>query len=114
MLKAIQGSAFAKRARTYIRSDDGKARMLAIAAAMLFISAPAHAAAGGTSAISQFLQNLVNVLTGTVGQLIAVLAIVGVGIGAIMGAFSFRALGGVILGVMLLFSSSWVVQQITA
>ena len=91
MLKALQGSAFAKRTRTYLRSDDGKARMLAFAAAMLFVAAPAHAAVGGGSAISAFLQNLVNVLTGTVGQLIAVLAIIGVGIGAIRGRRHFGA-----------------------
>lgn len=74
---------------------------------------PAFAqAAGGGGAITNFLQNLVNLITGTAGKLIAVLAICIVGVGALMGALSLRTAGGVVLGVMLIFSASWIVNQI--
>lgn len=114
MMKAIQGSALFGRARPYLRRpDEHTARVMAILAMMLVVSTPAHAAGGGGD-LTSFLQNIVTTITGTFGQLLAVIAVVGVGIGALMGAFSFRAVGGVILGVMLIFSSSWVVNQIIA
>ena len=69
---------------------------------------------GGGGDITTFLQNLVNLITGTAGKLLAVLAICIVGIGALMGALSLRAAGGVIFGVMLIFSASWIVNQIVA
>ena len=72
----------------------------------------ADSSAGGGGNITTFLQNLVNIITGTAGKLISVLAICLVGIGALMGALSLRAAGGVILGVMLIFSASWIVEQI--
>jgi type IV secretory pathway VirB2 component (pilin) len=85
----------------------------ALAAAMLTMAAdPAYAQAGGQGDITTFLQNIVNIITGTAGKLIAVIAICIVGIGALMGALSMRAAGGVILGVMLIFSSAWIVEQI--
>lgn len=77
------------------------------------VTEPAFAqSVGGTGDISTFLQNLVNIITGTVGRLIAVLAICVVGIGALMGALSMRAAAGVVLGVILIFSSAWIVDQI--
>lgn len=84
------------------------------ALALLLMADPACAqATGGGGDITTFLQNIVNIITGTAGKLIAVLAICFVGIGALMGALSLRAAGGVILGVMLIFSASWIVNQIT-
>lgn len=85
----------------------------ALAALIASAADPAFAqAAGGSGAITTFLQNLVNLITGTAGKLIAVLAICIVGVGALMGALSLRAAGGVVLGVMLIFSASWIVNQI--
>lgn len=86
---------------------------LLTAALLILAAGPALAqATGGGGDITTFLQNLVNIITGTAGKLIAVLAICIVGIGALMGALSLRAAGGVILGVMLIFSASWIVTQI--
>jgi type IV secretory pathway VirB2 component (pilin) len=84
------------------------ATVLAMAADPAF----AQAGGGGQGDITTFLQNLVNIITGTAGKLIAVLAICIVGVGALMGALSMRAAGGVILGVLLIFSSAWIVNQI--
>jgi type IV secretory pathway VirB2 component (pilin) len=86
----------------------------AIAAVILTAAAdPAFAqSAGGQGDITTFLQNIVNIITGTAGKLIAVLAICIVGVGALMGALSMRAAGGVVLGVLLIFSSGWIVNQI--
>lgn len=88
--------------------------LASLAAATLTLAAdPALAqAAGGGGDITTFLQNLVNIITGTTGRLLAVLAICIVGVGALLGALSMRTVGGVLLGVMLIFSSAWLVDQI--
>ncbi|MBP2307505.1 Type IV secretory pathway AvhB2 protein [Azospirillum melinis] len=86
---------------------------LGVGLLVLLATAPAFAqAAGGGGDLSTFLQNLVNLLTGTPGKLIAVIAICILGIGAVMGALSLRTAGGVLLGIMLIFSSAWIVTQI--
>jgi type IV secretory pathway VirB2 component (pilin) len=92
-----------------------------LTAALALVAVPAlaqavggGAGAGGTGNITTFLQNLVNIVTGTAGKLLAVLAICFVGIGALMGALSLRAAGGVVMGVMLIFSAAWIVDQIVA
>ena len=94
--------------------DARRTAAFALAAVVMTAAAdPAFAqGAGGQGDITTFIQNLVNIVTGTAGKLIAVLAICIVGIGAMMGALSMRAAGGVILGVMLVFSSAWIVNQI--
>lgn len=95
--------------------DARQAATFAVAATILTIAvdpAFAQAGGGGQGDITTFLQNLVNIITGTAGKLIAVLAICIVGVGALMGALSMRAAGGVILGVLLIFSSAWIVNQI--
>jgi type IV secretory pathway VirB2 component (pilin) len=86
---------------------------LAAGLAVTLAAAPAFAqAAGGGGDLTTFLQNVVNILTGTAGKLIAVIAICILGIGAVMGALSLRTAGGVLLGIMLIFSSAWIVTQI--
>jgi type IV secretory pathway VirB2 component (pilin) len=93
-----------------------KNRVAAFALVGLSLTVTIHPAfaqsANGGGDITTFLQNLVNIITGTAGKLISVLAICIVGIGAMLGALSMRAAGGTILGVMLVFSASWIVNQI--
>jgi type IV secretory pathway VirB2 component (pilin) len=97
------------------RQFDGR-RVAAFALAAVVMTAAADPAfaqsAGGQGDITTFLQNLVNIITGTAGKLIAVLAICVVGVGAALGALSMRAAGGTILGILLIFSSAWIVNQI--
>ena len=98
-----------------VRRFDGTRTVTALLAGLLVLALtePAFAqSVGGTGDITTFLQNIVNLITGTVGRLIAVLAICVVGIGALMGALSMRAAAGVVLGVILIFSSAWIVDQI--
>lgn len=106
---AFTAGAFAK-AR---KMDARTVACFAIAGAMLLSSEPAFAqSAGGAGNITTFLQNLVNILTGTAGKLIAVAAIAITGIAWMIGAASARTAGGVIVGVMIVFSASWIVDQI--
>jgi type IV secretory pathway VirB2 component (pilin) len=103
--------------RCFVRArqlDTRRTAAFALAVAVIATAAdPAFAQSGGGQGdITTFLQNIVNIITGKAGKLIAVIAICLVGIGALMGALSMRAAGGVILGVMLIFSAAWIVDQI--
>lgn len=90
-------------------------RAFVLVIAWLASSAPAQAqSAGGQGDLTSFLQNIVNLITGTTGQLLAVIAVCITGIACLMGAMSSRALGSVVLGIMLIFSSAWIVDQIVA
>ena len=86
--------------------------LLAATTLLLAHTDPALAQTGGGGTLTTFLQNIVNLITGPAGQLLSVIAICIVGIGALMGSLSLRQAGGVVFGVMLVFSSAWLVQQI--
>jgi len=89
------------------------AALLLVTAFLTNVAEPAFAQQiGGQGDITTFLQNIVNIITGTAGKLIATLAICTVGVGALMGALSIRTAGSVIFGVLLIFSSTWIVHQI--
>lgn len=95
------------------RKLDGRAvATFTMLGVMLFASSPAYAQAGGSGDITSFLQNLVNLLTGTAGKLVAVAAIAITGIAWMVGAADKRTAGSVIVGVMILFSAAWIVDQI--
>jgi type IV secretory pathway VirB2 component (pilin) len=106
-------SAFATGALTARKMEARTIACFVVAGAILLLSEPAFAqTAGGASSITTFLQNLVNIITGTAGKLIAVVAIAITGIAWMIGAASARTGGAVIFGVMLVFSASWIVDQI--
>lgn len=87
----------------------------AVVAAVLLLSLhPAVAqTAGGTGSLDSFLTNVVNMITGTTGQAIAIIAVAVCGLGAMFGALSARAFGGVVLGCAIVFSAAWIVGKIT-
>ena len=86
----------------------------AVVAALLLSLHPAMAqAAGGTGSLDCFLTNVVNLITGSTGQAIAIIAVALCGLGAMFGALSARAFGGVVLGCAIVFSAAWIVQKIT-
>lgn len=77
---------------------------------------PAHAqtiTGGGTGSATTFINNIANLATGTLGQSLSILAVAIVGISFAFGAASFRALGAVVMGVVIIFSAAWMVGQIT-
>ncbi len=103
---------------TRLKDTAGSSRLLvpgAVAAALLVLSMHPAAAqtAGGAGSLNSFLTNIANLVTGTTGQVIAVIAVALTGIGAMFGAFSVRAFGGVVLGCAIVFSAAWIVGQIT-
>ncbi len=107
-------SALATRCFKSAREMDGKAlATFALVGVAMLAATPAYAQSGGAGNVETFLQNIVNIITGTVGKLIAVIAIVGTGIAWMFGAASVRTLGTVILGCILIFSAAWIVDQIT-
>ena len=89
----------------------------AVVAALVILSMHPAAAqtvtAGGAGSLNTFLTNVMNLITGTTGQVIAVIAIALSGVGAMLGAFSIRAFGGTVLGCAIVFSAAWIVGQIT-
>ncbi len=89
----------------------------AVAAALVILSMHPAAAqtvtAGGAGSLNTFLTNVMNLITGTTGQIVAVIAIALSGVGAMLGAFSVRAFGGTVLGCAIVFSAAWIVGQIT-
>ena len=85
-----------------------------LVAVMLLVSIhPALAQAGGTGSLDSFLTNVVNMITGPTGQAIAIIAVAVCGLGAMFGALSARAFGGVVLGCAIVFSAAWIVGKIT-
>lgn len=87
----------------------------AMAAALVLLSMHPAAAqtAGGGGSLNSFLTNVMNLITGTTGDIIAVIAIALTGFGALFGAFSVRAFAGTVLGCAIIFSAAWIVGQIT-
>ena len=82
--------------------------------AVLLASDPALAqGVGGGGSLETFLTNIVNIITGRVGQLIAVIAIAISGVAWMIGAASPRSFFGTVAGVAIVFSAAWIVQQIT-
>lgn len=109
--------AAASRCQATARQFDARqaASWALVATALALVADPALAqATGGGGDITTFLQNLVNIITGTAGKLIAVLAICVCGVMALIGGMSMRTAGGVVMGVLLIFSSAWLVDQIVA
>jgi type IV secretory pathway VirB2 component (pilin) len=94
-----------------------KVRFAPLALAAFAVSAmPAHAQSitgGGTGSATTFINNIANLATGTLGQALSILALAIAGISFAFGAASFRTLGGVIMGVVIIFSAAWMVGQIT-
>lgn len=86
-----------------------------VAAAVLMLSMhPAMAqTAGGTGSLDTFLRNVADTMTGTTGTALAIIAVALCGIGAMFGALSMRAFGGVVLGCAIVFSAAWIVGKIT-
>ena len=90
-------------------------RLSAVATALILAAHPASAqtTGGGSGSLDSFLTNVANMITGTTGQALAIIAVAVCGVGAMFGALSARAFGGVVLGCAIVFSAAWIVNKIT-
>ncbi len=81
-------------------------------ATMLLMPAIAHAqvVSGGTSPTT-ILDNIATFILGPFGEVIAVLAIIGIGIAFMIGRAGLGLIGGVIGGLVLIFGASYLVNQ---
>lgn len=91
---------------------------LTVVLAASFTIALAHPAfaqsVGGVGGnVETFLQNVVNLLTGNVARLLAVIAVVLVGVGWMFGHIDLRRAGIVIIGIILIFGAAQIVSMIT-
>lgn len=78
----------------------------------LVLFEPALAQTAGNN-VEGFLQNIVDLLTGNIARLIAIIAVVLLGFSVMFGLLDIRRAGVVILGIVVVFSAAWVVGQIT-
>ena len=78
----------------------------------LVLFEPALAQTAGSN-VEGFLQNIVDMLTGNIARLIAIIAVVLLGFSVMFGLLDIRRAGVVILGIVVVFSAAWVVGQIT-
>lgn len=88
-------------------------RILLVAGIAAIASAPAWASAPtGTdgTALAQGLQKLVDLLTGTVARMLAILAVIGFGIGALTGRVDWIKALLVIMAIGVIFSAEWLVN----
>lgn len=103
-------------ATTGVRLRSAGIRLSAIATTLVLAAHPASAqgaTGGGAGSLDSFLTNVANMITGTTGQALAIIAVAVCGVGAMFGALSARAFGGVVLGCAIVFSAGWIVNKIT-
>lgn len=86
-------------------------RPAVLLATMLLMPVIAHAqvVSGGTSPTT-ILDNVASFILGPFGEVIAVLAIIGVGIAFMIGRAGLGLIGGVIGGLVLIFGASYLVN----
>lgn len=86
---------------------------LAIAALAVAFSAAQASPALAASNVEGLLQNVVDMLTGNTARLLAVLAVVVVGILWMFGLFDLRRAAIVVLGIIVVFGAAEIVNLIT-
>lgn len=90
-----------------------RSRPLAIAALVVAFSAVQASPALAASNVEGLLQNVVDMLTGNTARLLAVLAVVVVGILWMFGLFDLRRAAIVVLGIIVVFGAAEIVNLIT-
>lgn len=104
----------------FLERSASMALMLAVCMAVMMLPELAHAGGGGFgggqggATIGQVLCNVVNWFTGPVGQGIATLAIIVIGVGALMGKVSWGMAIIVGVGVAVIFGAGTIVNELGA
>lgn len=88
------------------------ARLSLIAAACAFAGLPAHAQAVGGD-LGSFIQNIIDLLNSGVVRGLAVLAVIITGIVWMFGQIDLRRAGTVVVGIIVIFGASTIVDLIT-
>jgi len=88
--------------------------MLAVSAVMVFAMMPMEASAAAANAFEVVLCNVVAFFTGTIGKAIATLALIIVGLGALMGKVSWGMALIVGVGVALVFGAAGIIDSLGA
>jgi len=83
--------------------------LVAVTVGASMLSSAAMAVAGDSNAIEQVFCNVVLILTGTTGKAIATVAVIAVGVGALLGKISWGMALIVALGVALIFGAASIV-----
>ncbi len=89
--------------------------VVAVGASMLpdlVMAALAPSVAGDSNAIEQVMCNVVLILTGTTGKAVATVAVIAVGVGALLGKISWGMALIVALGIALIFGASSIVTEV--
>jgi type IV secretion system protein VirB2 len=87
---------------------------LLLAVGVGFVLLPGMAHATGTNAIEEVFCNVVAVLNGPTGKAIATVAVIAVGVGALLGKISWGMALIVALGVALIFGANTIVNAISS
>lgn len=86
--------------------------LLALAGLVAFAASPAYAQSVGGD-IGGFIQNIIDVLNSNVIRGLAIIAIILTGIAWMFGHLDMRRAGTVIVGIIVIFSASAIVDLIT-
>jgi len=84
----------------------------AFAIALLFSHSALAQSVGGTGSFLSFFNNILNLLTGPIGKSVSVIAVAITGYQAVFGALRITALVGLLIGIILIFSADYFVNQI--
>src|SRR5687768_13547667 len=84
--------------------------LTAVASVTLGLTEPALAQAAN---IQSMLQNIVNALTGEIARLLAIIAVILVGLAWMFGALDIRRAGIVLVGIAIVFGATELVGTIT-
>lgn len=90
------------------------ARRVALAAAFTLVASPAFAQAGGVGGdLGGFIQNIIDLLNSGIVRGLAVLAVIITGIVWMFGQIDLRRAGTVVIGIIVIFGASTIVDLIT-
>lgn len=87
-------------------------RTVATVSMLLMLAGAGPASAQGAGGIESALQNIVNLLTGNVARLLAIIATIIVGIAWMFGYLDLRKAAFVVLGVGIIFGATEIVNTI--
>ncbi|PZQ65150.1 MAG: type IV secretion system protein VirB2 [Phenylobacterium zucineum] len=90
-----------------------RARRAALAFAFSLAATPAFAQAGGGGDLGGFIQNLIDILNSGIVRGLAVLAVIVTGIVWMFGQIDLRRAGTVVVGIIVIFGSTTIVDMIT-